>query len=96
MNQFRWDVRKPHLVSLNLYVLKEIVDAVVILCFFKLKQNGEISVNQLYVNGLYSTVYWFSLEVFGLTICVLQVGANEIATKQDEKSPMFNRLLGTI
>lgn len=29
------------------------------LCFFKLKQNGEISVNQSYVNGLYSTLYWY-------------------------------------
>lgn len=29
------------------------------LCFFKLKQNGEISVNQSYVNGLYGTLYWY-------------------------------------
>ena len=29
------------------------------LCFFKLKQNGEISAYQSYVNGLYSTVYWY-------------------------------------
>ncbi len=29
------------------------------LCFFKLKQNGEISAYQSYVNGLYGTLYWY-------------------------------------
>lgn len=29
------------------------------LCFFKLKQNGEISAHQSYVNGLFGTLYWY-------------------------------------